>query len=130
VNAQGALSVRVTIPADAAIDKDAHSRDRRVGTQGTAGVELGAAAGCFPTPKTDGDGIKDMCDNCPQLAATRLTSTATVSRCLRSLPYRPDNGAARGADGNVNHRFRYKAIGSQRRFNGSSESRISMSEGS
>ena len=67
-NAQGALSVRVTIPADAATDKDAriHATAQK-GTEGNGLVLNSAPLQVFPDAKdSDGDGIKDMCDNCPQ----------------------------------------------------------------
>ncbi len=74
-NAQGALSVRVTIPADAATDKDArlHATAQK-GADGNGLILNSAPLPVFPdTNDSDGDGVKDMCDNCPKLASSDMT---------------------------------------------------------
>ena len=72
-NAQGALSVRVTIPVDAATDKDArlHATAQK-GADGNGLILNSAPLQVFPdTNDSDSDGVKDMCDNCPKLASQR-----------------------------------------------------------
>jgi len=107
-NAQGALSVRVTIPADAATDKDArlHATAQK-GPDGNGLVLNSAPLQVFPDAKdTDGDGIKDMCDNCPQLAGSDLTDLDGdgLGDACDPCPTDPDDGAGSGtcADGNPN----------------------------
>jgi hypothetical protein len=107
-NAQGALSVRVTVPADAATDKDAriHATAQK-GAEGHGLVLNSAPLQVFPDAKdSDGDGIKDMCDNCPQLASSDMTDLDGdgLGDVCDPCPTDPDNGAGSGAcaDGNVN----------------------------
>ena len=107
-NAQGALSVRVTIPADAATDKDArlHATAEK-GADGNGVVLNSAPLQVFPDAKdSDGDGVKDMCDNCPQLAGSDITDLDGdgLGDPCDPCPTDPENGAGSGAcaDGNAN----------------------------
>lgn len=107
-NAQGALSVRATIPADAATDKDArlHANAPK-GPDGVGLVLNSAPLQVFPDSKdSDGDGIKDMCDNCPQMAGSDLTDLDGdgLGDACDPCPTDPDNGSGSGtcADGNPN----------------------------
>jgi hypothetical protein len=107
-NAQGALSVRVTVPADATTDTDA--RMHAIAQKGTDGIGLAlnsAPLQVFPnTDDTDGDGIKDMCDNCPKIAGSDLTDLDGdgLGDGCDPCPTDPENGAGSGtcADGNAN----------------------------
>lgn len=107
-NAHGGLSARITIPADATTDADArlHATSEK-GAEGT-GVTLNSAPlQVFPdTNDSDGDGIKDMCDNCPKLAGSDLTDLDgdELGDACDPCPTDPDNGAESGscADRNAN----------------------------
>ncbi len=107
-NAQGALSARVVIPADAKTDADA--RLHAVGPKSADGDALmlnSAPLQVFPDANdSDGDGIKDMCDNCPKLAGTDLTDIDGdgLGDGCDPCPTDPENGAGSGtcADGNAN----------------------------
>jgi hypothetical protein len=107
-NAQGALSVRVTIPEDAATDKDArlHATAQN-GADGNGLVLNSAPLPVFPdTNDSDGDGVKDMCDNCPKLASSDMTDLDgdNLGDVCDPCPTDPENGAGTGecADGNAN----------------------------
>jgi hypothetical protein len=107
-NAQGALSVRVTIPADAATGVDARIHaTAQTGADGNGVVLNSAWLQVFAnTDDTDGDGIKDMCDNCPKLAGGDLTDLDSdeLGDACDPCPTDPENGAGSGAcaDGNAN----------------------------
>ena len=107
-NAQGALSVRVTIPADAATDTDARLHATADKGAGGNGVVLNSAPlQVFPDAKdSDGDGVKDMCDNCPHLAGSDITDLDGdgLGDACDPCPTDSENGAGTGAcaDGNAN----------------------------
>lgn len=69
-NAQGALSTRLPVPADAATDKSARFRaTAEHGVDGKGVVLSSPQLQIFADGRdTDKDGIKDMCDNCPNVA--------------------------------------------------------------
>ncbi len=99
-NAQGALSVRVTIPADAATDKDArlHATAQK-GADGNGLVLNSAPLQVFPdTNDSDGDGVKDMCDNCPKLAGSDMTDLDGdgLGDVCDPCPTDAENGAGTG----------------------------------
>ncbi len=107
-NAQGALSVRVTIPADAATDMDARLHATALnGAAGNGLVLNSAPLPVFPdTNDSDGDGVKDMCDNCPKMASSDMTDLDgdNLGDVCDPCPTDPEDGAGTGecADGNAN----------------------------
>ena len=107
-NASGALSARFPIPPDALIDQDAQFR---------ASAEQGANSGLVlssphlqifaDSRDSDGDGVKDMCDSCPELASDDLTDMDAdgLGDPCDPCPTDPENGAAgdgKCADDNPN----------------------------
>ena len=94
-DSDGSISASVAIPADAATDVEA--RVQAIARQGAEGggtllvspfLQIFAAA-----TDSDGDGLKDMCDNCPNAANPGLEDTdadGTGDACDR-CPSDPDN---------------------------------------
>ncbi len=108
-NGDGALNIRIAIPKDALVKTDArvHATAAR-GADGN-GIELSSSPlQIFPdTRDSDGDGISDMCDNCPNVASDDLYDQDLdgLGDACDPCPTDPDNGANNGgkcADGNVN----------------------------
>jgi hypothetical protein len=96
-DSDGAIAAQVVIPADAATDVEA--RMQAIARQGSEGggtllispfLQIFAAA-----TDSDGDGIKDMCDNCPNAANPELEDAdadGAGDACDR-CPQDPDNDA-------------------------------------
>jgi hypothetical protein len=108
-NAQGAISIRSQIPADAIVGTDARIRaTAQSGTEGDNFVLNSAPLQIFADNRdSDGDGIKDMCDNCPNLASSDLSDLDGdgLGDPCDPCPTDPDNGASNNgvcADGNTN----------------------------
>jgi hypothetical protein len=108
-NAQGALSVRVVVPADALTDTETHYRaTAERGADGNGVVLNSASLQIFADARdSDGDGIKDMCDNCPNVADTDLTDLDGdgLGDVCDPCPTDPENGASSPghcADDNAN----------------------------
>lgn len=108
-NAQGAISSRVVIPTDAIVGKDARihaSADQDA--NGNPVVLNSAALKIFADSRdTDGDGIKDMCDNCPNTASSDLMDSDGdgLGDACDPCPTDPENGAGSNghcADDNAN----------------------------
>ncbi len=106
-NADGALELRVAIPKDALVKSDA--RVRATAVRDGDGIELvSAPLQIFPdTRDSDGDGIADMCDNCPNVASDDVSDLDVdgLGDACDPCPTDPDNGASSGghcADGNAN----------------------------
>ena len=108
-NSQGALSTRVAIPPDAVTDTEARIKaTAEQGASGTGVVLSSAPLQIFPDARdSDGDGVKDMCDNCPNLKSDDLTDLDGdgLGDPCDPCPTDPENGAAsdaKCADGNAN----------------------------
>ena len=107
-NAQGAVSVRDAIPADAVVGSDARFRVSQSQPDGKEIVLSSAPLQIFADSRdSDGDGIKDMCDTCPSVASTDLTDLDAdgLGDVCDPCPTDPDNGASSNgqcADGNTN----------------------------
>ena len=108
-NAQGAISARATIPADAVVGKDARihaTADKDA--KGNPVVLNSAPLQIFADSRdSDGDGIKDMCDNCPNTASSDLMDSDGdgLGDVCDPCPTDPENGASSNghcADDNVN----------------------------
>jgi hypothetical protein len=108
-NAQGAISARAVIPADAIAGKDARihaTADKDA--KGNPVVLNSPALQIFADARdSDGDGIKDMCDNCPNTASSDLTDSDGdgLGDVCDPCPTDPENGASSDghcADNNVN----------------------------
>jgi hypothetical protein len=105
-NAQGAISIRSQIPADAVAGTEA--RIRATVQTGNSFVLNSAPLQLFPDNRdSDGDGVKDMCDNCPNLASSDLSDSDGdgLGDPCDPCPTDPDNGATNDgtcADGNTN----------------------------
>ena len=108
-NAQGAISIRSQIPADAIAGTEARIRATvQTGADGNSFVLNSAPLQIFPDNRdSDGDGIKDMCDNCPNVASSDTTDSDGdgLGDPCDPCPTDPDNGASSNgvcADGNTN----------------------------
>jgi len=111
-NAQGAISIRSQIPADAIAGTEARIHATvQTGADAPTGnsfVLNSAPLQLFPDSRdSDGDGIKDMCDNCPNLASTDLMDSDGdgLGDPCDPCPTDPDNGTTSNgvcADGNTN----------------------------
>jgi hypothetical protein len=108
-NAHGAISARAVIPMDAQVGQSALIRASDAPGNEGAGVILNSAPlQIFADGRdTDGDGIKDMCDNCPTMASTDLTDMDgdELGDACDPCPTDPENGAGSGgrcADDNAN----------------------------
>jgi hypothetical protein len=111
-NAQGAISIRTQIPPDAVVGTEARMRatvqSGPNGPDGNAFVLSSAPLQIFPDNRdSDGDGINDVCDNCPNLAGTDLSDLDGdgLGDPCDPCPTDPDNGATSDgvcADGNAN----------------------------
>jgi hypothetical protein len=108
-NAQGAISARTVIPADAIVGKDARihaTADKDA--KGNPVVLNSAALQIFADSRdSDGDGIKDMCDNCPKTASSDLIDSDGdgLGDVCDPCPTDPENGASSDghcADDNAN----------------------------
>jgi hypothetical protein len=108
-NAQGAISSRAVIPADAVVGKDARihaTADKDA--KGNPVVLNSAPLQIFADSRdSDGDGIKDMCDNCPSTASSDLMDSDGdgLGDVCDPCPTDPENGASSNghcADDNVN----------------------------
>jgi len=108
-NAQGALSTRVVIPADALTGSEAHIHaTAEAGSAGHGIVLNSPALQIFADARdSDGDGIKDVCDNCPNVKSTDLTDLDGdgLGDVCDPCPTDPENGTSSDghcADDNVN----------------------------
>jgi len=107
-NAQGAISIRAQIPADAIVGTDARIRATAKTMDGNSFILNSAPLQIFADNRdSDGDGIKDYCDNCPNLASSDLTDSDGdgLGDACDPCPTDPDNGASNNgvcADGNTN----------------------------
>jgi len=108
-NAQGAISIRTQIPADAIAGTEARIRATvQTGADANSFVLNSAPLQIFPDNRdSDGDGTKDMCDSCPNLADSDMTDSDGdgLGDPCDPCPTDPDNGATNDgvcADGNAN----------------------------
>jgi hypothetical protein len=108
-NAIGALNARFPIPSDAATDQDAQFRASAEHGANGGGIVLSSShLQIFADNRdSDGDGIKDMCDTCPELASDDLIDMDAdgLGDPCDPCPTDPENGAAgdgKCADDNPN----------------------------
>jgi len=108
-NAAGSLNARIPIPSDAVTDQEAQFRvNAEHGANGTGVVLSSSHLQIFADGRdSDGDGVKDMCDTCPNLASKDsidMDADGFGDAC-DPCPTDPENGAAgdgKCADDNPN----------------------------
>jgi len=108
-NAIGALNARFPIPTDALTDQEAQFRASAEHGANGGGVQLSSSPlQIFADNRdSDGDGVKDMCDTCPNLASEDSIDMDAdgLGDACDPCPTDPENGAAgngKCADDNPN----------------------------